>query len=141
MKPEILPEERVSRRRLTPLRRLLYALLAPVALGVLRALVGQLPHRAGGGRRASRRGARGRRRRCCRATGTSTSCSAARWLLLQIRRGLKLGFLISPSVDGEMPRGSPARLGAAVIRGSSTRTGARALRDYYQLLVKDGYRP
>jgi lysophospholipid acyltransferase (LPLAT)-like uncharacterized protein len=32
-------------------------------------------------------------------------------------------------------------LGAAVIRGSSSHTGARALRDYYQALVKDGVSP
>jgi lysophospholipid acyltransferase (LPLAT)-like uncharacterized protein len=33
------------------------------------------------------------------------------------------------------------RLGAAVIRGSSTHTGARALRDYYQALVRDNVSP
>src|SRR2546422_10081065 len=33
------------------------------------------------------------------------------------------------------------RFGAAVIRGSSTHTGARALRDYYQALVKDNVSP
>jgi len=65
----------------------------------------------------------------------------ARYLLLQMRRGLKLGFLISPSVDGEVPAMIATRLGAQVIRGSSTHTGARALRDYYQLLVKEGVSP
>ncbi len=64
-----------------------------------------------------------------------------RWLQLQIRRGLKVGVLISPSVDGEIPAWIATRLGAQVIRGSSTRTGARALRDYYQLLVQDGVSP
>lgn len=65
----------------------------------------------------------------------------ARWLLLQVPRGLKLGFLISPSVDGEVPAMIARRLGAQVIRGSSTRTGARALRDYYQLLVNENVSP
>lgn len=66
----------------------------------------------------------------------------ARYLLLQQRgRGLKLGFLISPSVDGEVPAMVARRLGAQVIRGSSTHTGARALRDYYQLLVKEQVSP
>jgi lysophospholipid acyltransferase (LPLAT)-like uncharacterized protein len=65
----------------------------------------------------------------------------ARYLLLQMRRGLKLGFLVSPSVDGEIPARIATRLGARVIRGSSTRTGARALRDYYQLLVQDSVSP
>jgi lysophospholipid acyltransferase (LPLAT)-like uncharacterized protein len=65
----------------------------------------------------------------------------ARYLLLQMQRGLKLGFLVSPSVDGEIPARIATRLGARVIRGSSTRTGARALRDYYQLLVQDSVSP
>jgi lysophospholipid acyltransferase (LPLAT)-like uncharacterized protein len=64
-----------------------------------------------------------------------------RWLQMQIRRGLKVGVLISPSVDGEIPARIATWLGARVIRGSSTRTGARALRDYYQLLVHEGISP
>ncbi len=65
----------------------------------------------------------------------------ARFLLLQMPRGLRLGFLVSPSVDGEIPAKIATKLGARVIRGSSTHTGARALRDYYQLLVKDQVSP
>src|SRR5690606_34441915 len=64
-----------------------------------------------------------------------------RYLLLQRGRGLVPGFLISPSVDGEVPAKIAQRLGARVIRGSSTRTGARALRDYYRLLVEEGVSP
>jgi lysophospholipid acyltransferase (LPLAT)-like uncharacterized protein len=140
MKPEILPEERVSRRRLTPLRRLAYALLAPLGLMVLRAWWGSC--------------------RIVQVCGTGHLDAAlaqapsllpcywhqhelfcARYLLLQMQRGLKLGFLVSPSVDGEIPARIATRLGARVIRGSSTRTGARALRDYYQLLVQDSVSP
>ena len=65
----------------------------------------------------------------------------ARYLLLQVPKGLKLGFLVSPSVDGEVPAAIARRLGAQVIRGSSTRTGAKALRDYYQLLVNESVSP
>ena len=64
-----------------------------------------------------------------------------RWLQSQMPRGLKLGVLVSPSVDGEVPATIARWLGMAVIRGSSTRTGARALRDYYDLLVKQGVSP
>ena len=56
-------------------------------------------------------------------------------------RGLKLGFLISPSVDGEAAAMLVRRMGGHVIRGSSTHTGARALRDYYQALVQEGISP
>jgi lysophospholipid acyltransferase (LPLAT)-like uncharacterized protein len=140
MKPEILPEERVSKRRLTPMRRLSYALLAPVGLGLIRLWWASC--------------------RVVRVIGAEHLDSAlasapsllpcywhqhelfcARHLLLQMRRGLRLGFLISPSVDGEIPARIATRLGITVIRGSSTRTGARALRDYYQLLTRDNISP
>jgi len=140
MNPEILPQERVSKRQLTPMRRFFYRLFAPLGLLVLRAWWGSC--------------------RIVRVTGEENLDAAlaqapsllpcywhqhelfcARYLLLQMQRGLKLGFLISPSVDGEVPAMIASRLGARVIRGSSTHTGARALRDYYQLLVKDQVSP
>ncbi len=62
--------------------------------------------------------------------------------LFELRgEGVKPGVLISPSVDGEFGAILVRRLGAEVIRGSSTHTGARALRDYYQALVHDGISP
>ena len=62
-------------------------------------------------------------------------------LLAQRRAGLKLGFLISPSVDGEIGAMIVRNLGGEVIRGSSSHTGARALRDYYQALAHEGVSP
>ena len=64
-----------------------------------------------------------------------------KYLVEQRARGLRVGWLISPSVDGELGAMMVRRFGAAVIRGSSTHTGARALRDYYQALVKDKISP
>jgi len=64
-----------------------------------------------------------------------------RHLLEQRSRGLKLGFLISPSVDGEIGAMIVRNLGGEVIRGSSSHTGARALRDYYQALAHEGVSP
>jgi lysophospholipid acyltransferase (LPLAT)-like uncharacterized protein len=62
--------------------------------------------------------------------------------LLSLRgTGVKLGFLVSPSVDGEIGAMLVRSLGAEVIRGSSTHTGARALRDYYQALTRDDVSP
>jgi lysophospholipid acyltransferase (LPLAT)-like uncharacterized protein len=55
--------------------------------------------------------------------------------------GVKLGFLISPSVDGDLGAMLVRALGASAIRGSSTHTGARALRDYYQALAHEGISP
>jgi lysophospholipid acyltransferase (LPLAT)-like uncharacterized protein len=65
----------------------------------------------------------------------------AKWLLEQRARGLHTGFLISPSVDGEIGAMMVARANGFVIRGSSTSTGARALRDFYEALVKLGISP
>lgn len=62
-------------------------------------------------------------------------------LLGMRKQGVKLGFLISPSVDGEIGAMAVQRAGAAVIRGSSTHTGARALRDYYQALMQGQVSP
>lgn len=64
-----------------------------------------------------------------------------RFLLEQRAAGLKLGFLISPSVDGEIGALMARRIGIDVIRGSSTYTGARALRDYHRALTQDQVSP
>jgi lysophospholipid acyltransferase (LPLAT)-like uncharacterized protein len=62
--------------------------------------------------------------------------------LLDLRAdGLKTGFLISPSVDGTGPAMLVGKIGGHVIRGSSTHTGARALRDYYETIVKQEISP
>jgi lysophospholipid acyltransferase (LPLAT)-like uncharacterized protein len=65
----------------------------------------------------------------------------ARYLLERRARGLVPGWLISPSVDGELAAMMVNRIGARAIRGSSSHTGARALRDYYLALVKDNVSP
>ena len=49
----------------------------------------------------------------------------------------KLGFLISPSKDGEIAAGVVRRLGGVVVRGSSSSTGARALKDCYLAISKE----
>jgi lysophospholipid acyltransferase (LPLAT)-like uncharacterized protein len=62
--------------------------------------------------------------------------------LLEMRAsGVRLGFLISPSVDGEIAAMVVRRVGGEVIRGSSSYTGARALRDYYQALAHEDISP
>lgn len=65
----------------------------------------------------------------------------ARYLLERRDAGLRPGFLISPSVDGELGARLVRRVGGEVIRGSSTYTGARALRDFYEALVRRGVSP
>jgi lysophospholipid acyltransferase (LPLAT)-like uncharacterized protein len=66
----------------------------------------------------------------------------ARFLLMMQAKGkLRAGFLISPSVDGELGAMMVRRLGAYVIRGSSSHTGALALKDYFQALIREKVSP
>jgi|GEM_PF-106023 len=60
------------------------------------------------------------------------------YLLELQRRGLNLGFLVSPSEDGAIGAKVFESVGARAIRGSSTRTGAQALRDIYLAVKQEG---
>jgi len=129
-----------SSRRLTTGRRWLYQALVPIGVGLLRLVWWW-------GRVVSVGGS---------AHITSTLERAPAFIpvywhqhqlfcikhLADLRRsGLKLGFLVSPSVDGEIGALLVRRMGGSVIRGSSSHTGARALRDYYQAIVRDQVSP
>ncbi len=59
------------------------------------------------------------------------------YLLRRIAAGDRVGFLISPSVSGEVPAAVARRWGASVVRGSSSRTGGQALRDLHLALRKE----
>lgn len=64
------------------------------------------------------------------------------WYMRKLQqRGLKIGFLISPSVDGEVAAKIVESWGAVAIRGSSNRTGAKALKDMYNTITKDKVSP
>lgn len=64
------------------------------------------------------------------------------WYMRRLQKqGLKIGFLISPSVDGEVIVNLVKSWGATAIRGSSTRTGAKAMRDMYNTIVSDKISP
>tara|TARA_Y100000768_G_scaffold76911_1_gene54431 strand:+ start:292 stop:1011 length:720 start_codon:yes stop_codon:yes gene_type:complete len=56
----------------------------------------------------------------------------SRWL----KKGFKGGFIISPSVDGEVPAQIAKSWGAEIIRGSAVRTGASAMRDIHHFLKR-----
>jgi lysophospholipid acyltransferase (LPLAT)-like uncharacterized protein len=66
----------------------------------------------------------------------------AQYLLAQQQvRKLRTGFLISPSLDGELGAMVMRRLGGHVIRGSSTHTGALAMKEYFQALMREQVSP
>ena len=129
-----------SGRRMTPARRLLYRITVPVILLLVRAWWSTCRVvRIEGEAHLDEALARAPSLVPCYWHQHQLYCG--KFLIEQRARGLLAGWLISPSVDGELGAMLVRRLGAAVIRGSSTHTGARALRDYYQALVRDNVSP
>jgi lysophospholipid acyltransferase (LPLAT)-like uncharacterized protein len=133
-------KETRSKRRMTPMRRFAWRIVAAIGMGLVRFFW--------------------RTCRVVRVIGDQHVVAAladkpslipvywhqhqlfcGKYLFEQSARGLKLGFLISPSVDGDIGVMIVNRFGGHVIRGSASHTGARALRDYYDALVKQGVSP
>lgn len=65
----------------------------------------------------------------------------ARFICSDRIAGMKPGFMISPSVDGQAPTMLAQLYGAHVVRGSASYTGVRAVRGVYQAIVKQGISP
>ena len=130
-----------SGRRMGPMRRWLYRLAAPTLLALVRlwwsscrivAVVGEEHLEAVLARWPS----------FLPCYWHQHQLFCARYLLLQQRRRpLRLGFLISPSVDGELGAMIVRRVGGYVIRGSSSHTGALALKAYFEALMREKVSP
>ena len=129
-----------SGRRMTAARRLLYMLAVPGVLGIMRLWWGTC-------RIVKVEGAEHLDAVLNKAPSFvpcywhQHQLFCAKYLLEQRARGVAVGWLISPSVDGELGAMVVRRIGGRVIRGSSTHTGARALRDYYLALVQENISP
>lgn len=130
-----------SARRMGPVRRALYSIVAPLALALVRlwwrscrvvAVVGEQHLDAVLARAPSFLP--------CYWHQHQLFCS--RFLLqAQQQRRLRIGFLISPSVDGELAAMIIRRAGGVVIRGSSSHTGALALKGYFEALMREQVSP
>ncbi|MBV8144085.1 MAG: lysophospholipid acyltransferase family protein [Gammaproteobacteria bacterium] len=129
-----------SGRRMTPARRALYAIAVPLAVGLIHlwwrlcrvVRIEGIEHLDGALARAPS---------LIPCYWHQHQLYCGKFLVEQRARNLTPGWLISPSVDGELGAMMVRRFGGAVIRGSSTHTGARALRDYYQALVRENVSP
>jgi len=130
--------KRYTGRRMSGGRRLLYRIAAPLAYGLARlwwhscrivAVVGEEHLDAALARQPS----------FIPCWWHQHTLFCAQYLLGQQRhRPLRVGFLVSPSVDGELGTMILRRAGGHVIRGSSSRTGALALKEYFHALTRDG---
>jgi lysophospholipid acyltransferase (LPLAT)-like uncharacterized protein len=64
-----------------------------------------------------------------------------RFIVSNRNGGLRPGFMVSPSVDGQAPTMLAHFYGAQVVRGSGSYTGVRALRGVHQAIAKDEISP
>ncbi|MEZ5499281.1 MAG: lysophospholipid acyltransferase family protein [Steroidobacteraceae bacterium] len=128
-----------SSRRMTGWRRIGYRLAVPIIIAIVQLFWRSCRVRVVLGAEHLRTAASGGAVIPCYWHQHQLFCG--KYLLDEAVHGLKLGFLISPSVDGELGAMVVGRLGGHVIRGSSTHTGARALRDYFDALKKLGVSP
>jgi hypothetical protein len=126
---------RASLRRMTSLRRLYYFLGLPLLRGALRLLWWTYRvEKVIGADVAERILAHG------------TVCAPCYWhqhhilctSLIRgwIRRGFRASFLVSASVDGDVPARIAKAWGAEVIRGSANQTGALVMRDMHQAMKR-----
>jgi lysophospholipid acyltransferase (LPLAT)-like uncharacterized protein len=130
-----------SGRRMTRTRRMLYAIAAPALLALVRLWWRSCPIVAvAGEEHLDAALARAPSLLPCYWHQHQLFC--ARYLLRAQRgRMLRVGFLISPSVDGELGAMIIRRAGAYVIRGSSSHTGAQALKGYFEALMHERVSP
>ncbi|HEY1724715.1 MAG TPA: lysophospholipid acyltransferase family protein [Steroidobacteraceae bacterium] len=131
----------VSGRRMGPVRRCVYALAAPLLLGIIRLWWRSCRIVAVAGEEHLQQVlARWPSFLPCYWHQHQLFC--ARYLLREQQRcKFRLGFLISPSVDGELGAMIVRRAGGAVIRGSSSHTGALALKTYFEALMHERVSP
>jgi lysophospholipid acyltransferase (LPLAT)-like uncharacterized protein len=129
-----------GRRRLTPSRMFVYRVAVTLAWWTIRALWATCRVTHVAGLETARQAVRDAKS-LIPVYWHQHMLFGARAVLDLRSEGLKVGFLISPSVDGTAPAMLVEKVGGVVIRGSSTHTGARALRDYYETIVKQQVSP
>lgn len=123
-----------SRRTMSAGRRIWYAVIIALARGVLRVLWSTCRLRPVDG---------AVHLEALQAAGSSAILSywhqmqifGGWYLLTWAQRGLRVSFLTSPSVSGEVPAAIIRRWGAGVLRGSAKRSAGQALRDMHEVLV------
>lgn len=129
------PADRRSRRRMTPLRRFVYTVTAPVLVGLIRSMWWTYRFEVRGDAGLRELAERGRPAVLAFWHGDLFMMP---WYLSRLT-GLGLGvtYLVSPSMDGEYAVRLLGVIGGRAVRGSATRSGTKAIRGLYRVIVKD----
>jgi lysophospholipid acyltransferase (LPLAT)-like uncharacterized protein len=124
---------------MSPVRRLAYATLAPSAIAVFRCLWKSYRFEVISGDSVESLADEGR---SAILTLWHEAIFTSSWYLQRLAGlGLRVTYMVSPSVDGELAVGLLRRLDGQVVRGSATRSGVKALHGLYRAISRDGASP
>lgn len=129
-------QSRASKRRMSAGRKLWYGLLTLLVRGFLSLIWSTCRVRAIRGAEVID-GVRTSQRPAVIAYWHQMHVFASWYLFREVRKGLRLAFLTSPSVSGEIPAALIARWGAVALRGSSTRASGEALKEMFDTVTRD----
>jgi len=133
--PEKNPSERVSKRRMTPLRRLIYTLTAPLIVGLIRLMWWTYRFEIRGDEQLREIAAEGSPMVLAFWHGDLFMMP---WYLSRLTElGVGVTYLVSPSMDGEYAVRLLNVIGGRTVRGSATRSGTKAIRGLYRVIVKN----
>ncbi len=129
------PPRAVSKRRMTPLRRLLYMITAPIIVGLIRLMWWTYRFEIRGDDELRELAARGKPMVLAFWHGDLFMMP---WYLSRLTElGVRVTYLVSPSMDGEYAVKLLNVIGGRTVRGSATRSGTKAIRGLYRVIVKE----
>jgi lysophospholipid acyltransferase (LPLAT)-like uncharacterized protein len=124
---------------MTLVRRLVYTIVAPVILVLIRTLWSTYRFKLVGDDKANRLIERGSP---LILTFWHDSVFIIGWYLRHLTRsGVRVTYLVSPSMDGELGVRLLNLMRSHAVRGSATRSGVKAMRDLYRAIVRHNASP
>jgi len=127
------PPPVVSRRRMTPLRRLIHTVTAPIVVGLVRLTWWTYRFEIRGDEKLRELAAESQP---VVLTFWHEDLFMMPWYLSRLTNlGVGVTYLVSPSMDGEYAVRLLAVIGGRTVRGSATRSGTKAMRGLYRVIV------
>lgn len=127
--------QRVSKRRMTPIRRIIYTVTAPVIVGLIRLMWWTYRFEIRGDEELRGLAVRGEPVVLAFWHGDLFMMP---WYLSRLTElGVRVTYLVSPSMDGEYAVRLLNVIGGRTVRGSATRSGTKAIRGLYRVIVKE----
>lgn len=129
------PMPRRSRRRAAWWRRMSHAIVTPIAVILVRLVWGTYRYAVIGEEPAARLLSEGEP--LILTFWHENIFAMAPYLFRLGRKGARITFLVSPSVDGDLVARILDVLGGRVVRGSATRSGVKAMKGLYRAIVRE----